>query len=105
MRTYSLKSHGAYLGYMIRHIYFRVLLGAFAFLTFFGVMPKAPTRSPFEGALEYLVHSVGTSLVGFAALAVILALLCAIWAGIAAARGLIPPAQAVPDEAADGGTL
>ena len=105
MTAYSPTSHAAYLGYLMRHVYFRMLFGAFAFLTFFGVMPKAPTRAPFEGAVAYLAHTVGTSLIGFAALAVILSLVCAIWAGVAAARGLIPPAQPVPDQAADGRAL
>lgn len=105
MRAYSRKAHGAYFGYLVRNVYFRALLGAYAFLTFFGVMPKAPTRSPFQSATEYMILTVGNSLAGFAALAVLLALIFAVWAALAAARGLVPPAQPVPDEAADGGPL
>ena len=105
MRAYSRKAHGAYFGYLVRNIYFRALLAAYAFLTFFGVMPKTPTRGPFQGSFEYLALTIGNSLVGFAALGVLVALACAIWAGISAARGLVPPAQAIPDEVADGGPL
>jgi len=95
----------AYFGYLIRRYYFRTLLAAYAFFVFFGVMPKAPPRSPFQGAFEYMFLTVSNSLGGFAALAVLLALVCAIWAGIATLRGLKAPAETVPDEAADGGTL
>ena len=105
MRAYSRKAHGAYFGYLVRTVYFRALLATYAFLTFLGVMPKAPARSPFQGATEYMVLTVGNSLAGFATLAVLLALVLAIWAGIAAARGLVPPAQSIPDQAADGGPL
>lgn len=105
MRAYSRKAHGAYFGYLMRNVYFRALLAAYAFLTFLGVMPKAPTRSPFQSATDYTVLMVGNSLAGFAALAALLALIFAVWAALAAARGLVPPAQPVPDEAADGGPL
>jgi len=105
MRAYSRKAHGAYFGYLVRTVYFRALLGTYAFLTFFGVMPKAPTRSPFQSATEYMVLTVGNSLAGFAVLAVLLGLIFAVWAALAAARGLVPPAQPVPDEAANGGPL
>lgn len=103
--SYSLKAHGKYLGYLLRTFYFRVLLTAYAFFVFFGVMPKAPPRSPFQSSLEYMLLTVGNSLGGFAALAVLLALVCAAWSGIAAARGLKAPAEPVPDEATDGGPL
>lgn len=95
----------AYLAYLFRQVYFRALLTAYAFFVFFGVMPKAPPRSPFQGSLEYMALTVGNSLGGFAALAVLLALVCVVWAAIAAARGLKAPAEPVPDEASDGGSL
>jgi hypothetical protein len=105
MRAYSRKAHGAYFGHLMRTVYFRALLAVYAFLTFFGVMPKTPARSPFQGSFEYLALTIGSSLVGFAALGVVVALACAIWSGTAAARGLVPPAHPIPDQAADGGPL
>lgn len=105
MSAYTVKAHRSYFGYLFRHLYFRVLLTAYAFFVFFGVMPKAPPRSPFQSSFDYMVLTVSNSLGGFIALAVLLALVCAVWSGIAAVRGLKPPAEAVPDEAADGGTL
>jgi hypothetical protein len=95
----------AYFGYLIRHFYFRALLAAYAFFVFFGVMPKAPPRAPFQNTFEYMFLTVSNSLGGFVALAVVLALACAVWAALAAARGLKPPAEPVPDQAADGGPL
>ncbi len=103
--SYSVKAHGSYLGYVLRTFYFRALLTAYAFLVFLGVMPKAPPRAPFQSSLDYMALTVGNSLGGFAALAILLALICLAWAGIAAARGLEAPQQTVPDEAADGGPL
>jgi hypothetical protein len=95
----------AYFGYLIRHYYFRALLAAYAFFVFFGVMPKAPPRSPFQSSFEYMFLTVSNSLGGFAVIAVLLALACVIWAALATARGLKAPADPVPDEASDGGPL
>ena len=105
MTRYSRKTHAAYFGYLIRHFYFRILLAAYAFFVFLGVMPKAPPRSPFQGAFEYMFLTVSNSLGGFVAMAALLVFLCAIWAAVATARGLKAPAESVPDEAADGGPL
>ena len=95
----------AYFGYLIRRFYARVLFAAYAFLVFFGVMPKAPPRGPFQSVIEHTALTVANSVGGFIALAVLLALFCAGWAAAAAARGLEPPAQPVPDEPKDGGPL
>ncbi|MGE4063563.1 MAG: hypothetical protein AB7E79_09360 [Rhodospirillaceae bacterium] len=95
----------AYFGYLIRTFYFRALLAAYAFFVFFGVMPKAPPRSPFQSQFEYMFDTVSRSLAGFAALAVLLAIVCGLWAAIAAVRGLKPPPPSVPDQASDGRPL
>jgi len=105
MSAYSLKAHGAYLGYLIRRLYFRALIAAYAFFVFFGVMPKAPPRSPYQGSLEYMFLTVSNSLGGFVALAVLLVIAGALWAGVASARGLKPPPPSVPDEAPNSGPL
>ncbi len=95
----------AYFKYLMRTWYFRILLTAYAFFVFFGVMPKAPPRGRFQGVSEHLFLTVGNSLGGFAVLAVVTAAVCAAWAAVANARGLKPPAQPVPDETSDGGPL
>lgn len=105
MSAYSLKSHGTYLGYIIRRFYFRALIAAYAFFVFAGVMPKAPPRSPYQGSFDYMILTVGNSLGGLVALALLMALVCVVWSAIAAFRGLKPPTPPVPDEAPDGGPL
>jgi hypothetical protein len=95
----------AYFKYLMRTWYFRILLTAYAFFVFFGVMPKAPPRGRFQSATEHLFLTVANSLGGFVALAVLMLAVCATWAAIANAKGLKPPAHSVPDEASDGGPL
>jgi hypothetical protein len=95
----------AYLGYLLRRHYPRALLAAYAFLVFLGVMPKPPPRGPFQSELGYMAETVSRSLAGFATLALVLAVGCALWAVIAALRGSKAPDQPVPDQAQDGGPL
>ncbi|MCC6915476.1 MAG: hypothetical protein IT566_17395 [Rhodospirillaceae bacterium] len=95
----------AYFKYLMRTRYFRILLTAYAFFVFFGVMPKAPPRGRFQSVTEHLFLTVGNSLGGFVVLGVIAVAVCAAWAAVAKTRGLKPPAQPVPDETSDGGPL
>jgi hypothetical protein len=95
----------AYFKYLMRTWYFRILLTAYAFFVFFGVMPKAPPRGRFQSVGEHLFLTVSNSLGGFVVLAVLTLALCGLWAAIAASRKLKPPAQPVPDETPDGGPL
>lgn len=95
----------AYLKYLMRTWYFRILLTAYAFFVFFGVMPKAPPRGRFQSVTEHLALTVGNSLGGFAVLAVLTLAVCAVWAAIASWRGLKAPHESIPDETADGGPL
>ncbi len=95
----------AYFKHLMRTWYFRILLTAYAFFVFFGVMPKTPPRGRFQSMTEHLALTVGNSLGGFVVLAALTLAVCALWAAIAASRGLKPPAQPVPDETSDGGPL
>lgn len=95
----------AYFKYLMRTWYFRILLTAYAFFVFFGVMPKAPPRGRFQSIVEHMLLTVGNSLGGFVALAALVLAVCVVWAAIATSRGLKAPAQPVPDETADGGPL
>jgi hypothetical protein len=91
---YSFTAYGEHLRHLFRHVYFRTLLVAYAFLVFLGVMPKPPARMPYQSAVEHMILTVTTALTGFIALAVIIAFVCVIGA-------LKRPAQTVPDEASD----
>lgn len=95
----------AYFKYLLRSWYFRILLTAYAFFVFFGVMPKAPPRGRFQSVTEHLFLTVSNSLGGFVVLSIVMLVVLAAWAAIANARGLKAPAEPVPDETSDGGTL
>lgn len=95
----------AYFSYLLRTHYFRLLLTAYAFFVFLGVMPKAPPRAPFQSQFDFMFETVSRSLLGFAVLAALLLLACALWAALAASRGSKAPAPAVPDQTTDRGSL
>ena len=90
----------AYFRYLMRTWYFRILLTAYAFFVFFGVMPKAPPRGRFQSVTEHLFLTVSNSLGGFVVLAVLTLVVCAIWAAAANAKGL-----KVPSDSSSDGTL
>ena len=81
----------AYFKYLMRTWYFRILLTAYAFFVFFGVMPKAPPRGRFQSMTEHLLLTVGNSLGGFVVLAAVVLAVCGIWAAVAASRGAKAP--------------
>lgn len=91
----------AYFRYLMRTWYFRILLTAYAFFVFMGMMPKAPPRGRFQGVGEHLFLTVSNSLGGFVALGVLVLVVFVAWAGIATAAGQrVDPAPVSPDPAA-----